>query len=350
MIKKIVNLIVSKDKWRRFIGGYRDFPYSLIINISSYDNLKCRMCPFLELHNNPQFMTTETFKQVLPVLPFISMVHFTGIGEPLFNKDLILFINLAKEKNSKIKIWLTTNGTLLTESLSKELIKLKIDKICISIDGAKAETVESIRRGINFSQLIRNINILHELKMVSCVNLPIIRANYTVGYGNYAELLDFIKLGYDLGLNEISFDEIQSSCFEDYKENFLNNLIKDAGRMLNEAFRCAKAYNIKLHFDLWPENECCLPFNPFIIEDGSVFPCPFLISDRVLYVEEKVINLPTISFGNVNKSSFRKIWNSKAYRDFRKRCKEGRFSDYCQDCYKLRIATTRKIKEVLNLG
>ncbi|MBU1628265.1 SPASM domain-containing protein [bacterium] len=39
-----------------------------------------------------------------------------------------------------------------------------------------------------------------------------------------------------------------------------------------------------------------------------------------------------LSFGNIKDSSFKDIWNSKAYAEFRHQVRKGNFPPACSDC------------------
>lgn len=336
---------VIKEKWLWLITGF-DPPKKIFVEISSYCNLKCMMCPFDKIHeNSPKNMSSDTFKKILPLIKLIPIVQLSGLGEPLLNDNLISFIKLIRQENPIAEIILTTNGTLLTEQISRELIKLKISRITISIDGANAETVENIRRNLNFSQLLENVRNLQRLKKENYTSLPMIRANYVVGYGNYEELADFVKLACDLEIKEIFLLECQSSS---YKDNFLNNIKRDNGKILKEALELAERANIKFILPSGLKNRCLWPYCSLIVEDGRIFPCPYLMPDRQIYIEGSEARMPTVSFGNINEHNFITIWNSKKFRDFRKRCRKGEFSKYCTACHNFKIPLAKKLRELID--
>ena len=49
------------------------------------------------------------------------------------------------------KVELITNGTLLTEELSMQLVKAGLDKLWFSIDGAKPESYSDVHSSFHFS-------------------------------------------------------------------------------------------------------------------------------------------------------------------------------------------------------
>lgn len=339
----------SEKNYKTIRTGYHHgMPSGIFVDISSYCNLSCKMCPYLKVHEHPANMTMDTFKKLLPLIKHIPNVCFVGSGEPTINRNLAPFIKLARETNPKLKIDLTTNGTLLTESLCNEFIKLRLNKVVFSIDGANAETVESIRLGINFSKVTENVSMLSRLKKEKKSSFPIISVNHMVGYGNYRNLPDVVELATNLGIDEITLLEIQPATYQDYKDNFFNNIVKDRGRLLKDTIKLSKHKGIKLNLPVIHENVCHQPYVPHISEEGEVFPCCYYDHDRQLYSEGKEVQMPTISFGNINKKSFRSIWNSGGYKNLRRSCDTGDFNEFCDACYKSRIGTSHKIKEILD--
>lgn len=341
----------AEDAWVIWRKGYTELPRGIQINVSSRCNLHCRMCPYLEIHKNPnvqRYMTAETFTKLMPVVKDIGAVSFCGAGEPLFHKELLHFMEMTRQAGPQTHIELTTNATMLTREIAAELIRLRVRKVHLSLDGLHPETVTAIRRGIPHSRVLENIRGLAELKKETKSPFPILMINYMMGYGTYGEFADFILLARELGATEIQVLEMQPATAEDYADNMLNNLDRDQGRMLREAIKRASQAGIRLHLHGVVKDACYHPYTPHIGEDGEVYPCCFLDYDgRQLYSEGQEVRLEPISYGNINKTSFREIWNSPAYVELRTRDAVGDFPDYCRTCYNVRAETADKITQIL---
>lgn len=340
-----------RERWLSWQTRYSELPYNIQVNVSSRCNLRCRMCPYLEIHKNPNvqhYMSRETFEKLLPVIRNTKAVAFVGAGEPLFNKDLVHFMELTRKASPDAQIEVTTNATMLTPHWAQALIRLRVHKVHLSFDGLNPETVESIRRGVRSSQVLQNIQRLAELKKEKESFFPILMINYMVGYGTYRELVDFIPLARELGVKEIQMLEIQPATADDYADNLFNNLKLDQGRLLRQALKRASHAGIQLHLPGVRPNSCTHPYIPHIGEDGEVYPCCYLDYDgRQLYYQGKEVKLPAVSFGNINRTNFREIWNSPAYRALRARNLVGDFPDHCRTCYNVRAETAEKVKQVL---
>lgn len=85
-----------------------------------------------------------------------------GLGEPFLNKNFLKMLGYLKDKN--FYVILNTNGSLLNEDLSKELLKIgSVDEIYFSIDSHIKEVYEKIRRGLDFDIVIRNLKMFNNM-------------------------------------------------------------------------------------------------------------------------------------------------------------------------------------------
>lgn len=100
----------------------------------------------------------------------------------------------------------------------------------------------------------------------------------------------------------------------------------------------ARAKKHRITLDLPPltpqaERECGFIKNriAFISWDGYVRPCNNLYHSYICYVNGRKKSITSVSFGNVNRQSFRDIWNSREYRSFRRNVDKFDFAP-CGDC------------------
>jgi MoaA/NifB/PqqE/SkfB family radical SAM enzyme len=85
------------------------------------------------------------------------------VNEPLIRKDLIKFIEYAKDAGI-VDIYLSTNGVLLTEQFSINLINSGLTRIQISIDATSADIYDQMRPGGDFKKVVDNISTLLEVR------------------------------------------------------------------------------------------------------------------------------------------------------------------------------------------
>lgn len=95
----------------------------------------------------------DSFKPYADKMKFLTL-H--GMGEPLMDKGIVEKVNTAKKKGFN-GVGFATNATFLTEELSTSLITSGLNTIIFSLDGLNKETHESIRRGVNYDEVVNNI-------------------------------------------------------------------------------------------------------------------------------------------------------------------------------------------------
>ena len=105
----------------------------LYVEASSRCNLACKMC-FRHSWIGERFgdLDPAVFVRLMdePVISACETVFFGGMGEPLVHPGLADMAALASAHGKKTE--LVTNGTLLTEEKSRELLKAGVSRICSS--------------------------------------------------------------------------------------------------------------------------------------------------------------------------------------------------------------------------
>jgi radical SAM protein with 4Fe4S-binding SPASM domain len=116
-------------------------PIYAVFDVTNRCNLRCLHCYSSEQREE---LTTTDVYHVLDKLSTagVGMIDFGG-GEPLLRTDIFDILTYAKHLGFYTSI--STNGTLLDETCVKRLKTLRIDHVCISLDGATPETHDHIR-------------------------------------------------------------------------------------------------------------------------------------------------------------------------------------------------------------
>ena len=141
----------------------RYFPNQVLLETSSYCQLKCTMCA---RQFNPRDwgrmdddLARKIIDEVMEKAPWVRM-WFCYFGEPLVSKKLGLYdrIRYAKSKGLK-RSAINTNGNLLDEECFKDLLDAGLDEIYIGIDAITKDTYENkVRINGKYDQLMRNIH------------------------------------------------------------------------------------------------------------------------------------------------------------------------------------------------
>lgn len=143
-------------------------PNTIYLEVTNHCNARCIMCPNGRgLMSRPKgYMTWELFKKIVDECTKFDKIQFylDLHGEPLLGPMLHKRIRYIKDKIKISKVGINTNGELLDEKKSIELIESNIDRIIFSIDGASSYTYEEIRRTSKYSKIVENINRYFELR------------------------------------------------------------------------------------------------------------------------------------------------------------------------------------------
>jgi len=122
-------------------------------------------------------------------------IHLTG-GEPLLKPELFLLLDELNQKSFVEELGIITNGLLIDRDRIKKLSAFsKLKKIKISLDGADAETNDSIRQKGTFKKIIENLPLIKRENHLEIIFM------FTVMRRNFRSLTSFFKLCQELGVN-----------------------------------------------------------------------------------------------------------------------------------------------------
>ena len=114
-------------------------------------NLECRTCIRNSWNETLGHMDDRTFSRIVSGLRTFEgplTLFFGGFGEPLSHPHIVDMVAAARGAGAKVE--LITNGTLLTERMSRDLIHAGLDMLWLSLDGATPESYGDVRLGRSF--------------------------------------------------------------------------------------------------------------------------------------------------------------------------------------------------------
>ena len=242
-----------RKKWEEYPKKQivANFPLHLDIECTRKCNLRCPMCPrTIKIASGEKLvegdMDFELFKKIVDEGSNNGLyaIKFSYLGEPLICRDLPKMITYAKKKGI-IDTMFNTNGSLLSEETSKELIEAGLDKIFISFDSPNPEHYNKIRIGTNFDWVFENVKRLAALRKKMHSITPIIRVSMTVMQENKEEVLDYIKLWSPI-VDLIGFGDYVNPAHKDKKaEERTITKIKE-----HKNFVCSQLYQrLFIHWD-----------------------------------------------------------------------------------------------------
>lgn len=172
-----------------------EFPLHLDVESTNACNLRCVMCARNFMSEKIGHMSWGLFKKVIDEgakynLPSIKL---NLRGEPLLHPKLPKMVKYAKDKGI-LEVQFNTNGLLLTERKSRELITAGLDRIIFSLDGATKETYEKIRTGSNFETVVNNVKTFIKSRNSCGLKKPCVRIQMVKMRENENEVEQFIKM------------------------------------------------------------------------------------------------------------------------------------------------------------
>jgi len=329
-VHKIVRKYSDKEKYDNYRKLFEkaknleivpDYPIQIDFELNYSCNFSCSMCTWSAENTKGRGKNTwfdiKAFKEIVDegVEKGLKCIRLNYINEPLIRKDIIEFISYAKKKGV-LDIYLSTNGSLLTPKISKELIDSGLTRIQVSIDAFTKKTFDKIRQGGDFKKVVKNTENFIKLRNSLNKELPTVRVNFVKTNINEMELDDFIKSW------ENKADSIGVQDLID-----IMNVEDNAEKKTNKKFSCNQPfYHLTVRYD------------------GSVLPCCTFYSAKLpiskLKVNENVKLSTSENLHNLKQKltqrTIEETWKSDEIQYLRSIHKKGDFfkNKVCNECVK----------------
>ncbi len=138
--------------------------------------------------------------------PFVLSV--TGSGDPIASRVFREFLFALDRRNfPHMQVNFQTNGVLLTEKTWASLEKIHgaMGTISVSIDAATEATYRITRRGGDWAQLMRNMEMLGELRRRGGIRELLVF--FVVQKANFREMPQFVELGRRFNVDRVHFSK-----------------------------------------------------------------------------------------------------------------------------------------------
>jgi radical SAM protein with 4Fe4S-binding SPASM domain len=288
-------------------------PVSISVEPTTSCNLRCPECPSgLRGFTRPQGkISVNEFQQLIDHLKahlMYLMLYFQG--EPLLNPGFFQMVSYARSK--RLYTASSTNGHFLNDENARKLVESGLDRLIISLDGTDQETYEKYRRGGKLDEVKEGIRNVVKWKKKLKSSRPFLIIQFLVFKHNEQQIPDAKKLVRELGANKL---ELKTAQVYNYRNDTM---------LIPENLKYARY--IRDRDGKWKlkkpiRNRCFRMWSGAVITwDGRVVPCCF---DKNA----------THQMGKLDNHSFKEIWRSEAYKDFRKQISEDRSQiDICRNC------------------
>jgi MoaA/NifB/PqqE/SkfB family radical SAM enzyme len=187
-----------------------NFPLHVDIESINRCNLRCSMCQIDFDNMKSGSIDMELYERIIKEcgenrLPSIKLNYR---GEPTLNKNLVKMVKLAKDAGI-IEVQFNTNGTLLNDRLSENLIDAGLDRIKFSIDGATPEVYEKIR-GFSYDGVVENVKNFVKTRNEKGKVRPIVHVQMVYMQDNKDEIVRYVQFWKDI-VNRIGFSRYRSA-------------------------------------------------------------------------------------------------------------------------------------------
>ncbi len=301
-------------------------PRSLYLETTNRCDSKCQTCirTFHSLEP-PADLTLRQVTALAEQFPVLERVVLHGIGEPLLNREIFEIVAYLKTRAETVLF--NSDAISLTAARALKLIESELDEFRVLMDAATRETYQKLRGVDRFDLVVANVRQLIE---------------FTASRANLQELLAFVRLAADLGVDEVY---VQRLVFNGLglatAENALHGQLRQQEReLLDEAERLAGTLGVTLRAsglttplasfsgavpNSRPWAGCQRPWTlSYVTANGNVLPC--CISPWVAR------NYQALILGNALVDSFADIWNGERYREFRINFESAKPPDPCRGC------------------
>jgi len=301
---------MSRLSKKPYVSG---MPVGISIEPTTSCNLRCPECPsgLRSFTRSTGMLTTglleDVLKQIHRELVYLTL-YFQG--EPYLNPSFLQLVEIADRYN--IYSATSTNAHYLDDENARRTVESGLDRLIISIDGTTQETYKQYRIGGSLEKVLEGTRNIVKWKRALKSATPHVIFQFLVVKPNEHQTKDVIKLGQELGVDEVKFKTAQIYDYENGSPLIPDNPIYSRYKKNSDG-----TYSIKNQL----LNQCWRMWQSCVITwDGNLVPCCF---DKDA----------SHQLGNLNKHSFREIWFGEAYDDFRSAILKSRKEiDICRNC------------------
>lgn len=322
-------------------------------------NLNCTICIRNGWDESLGRMSSSTFDRILTGVKGLSSqptIFFGGLGEPLFHPRTIEWVGAAKAIGATVE--LITNGTMLTEKRSKQLIEAKLDVLWVSLDGATPESYADVRLGGELSKVLANVARFRQLRRGGHRPATEIGIAFVAMRKNIRDLPELLKIGRQLGASRFSVSNVMPYTADMQDQMLYRRTLSDIAYMTSpwlprlslpkfdfdehtkNAFYSAlnSGYNVNFAGNsLSGANDVCnfVEGGTMSISwDGNVSPCWPLMHNHVSYLHGKEHRSFKHVVGNVNERDLADLWLDSGYLAYREKVQSFGFAPctFCGGC------------------
>lgn len=309
---KAVNLLLSGYSYLHSTitekPGVCGMPVTISAELTNHCNLECPECfsGSGKMTRGRGYMDIRLFRNILEELrPYLYNVSLYFQGEPMLHPQFFGFLELSGDFTTTV----STNGHFLTVENSEKIASSSLDRLIVSLDGMDQTVYSRYRKNGELDSVIAGIDNVLEAKRRLHSSLSV-ELQFLVNRYNESQIIHAERFANKrrIRLRLKSMQIINDGSIEEWMpemRKFRRYELKERRYVIKSSLpdRCRRVW-----------------FNPVVTWDGKVIPCCFdKNADHVM--------------GDLNKNSFREIWNGSEYQKFRSRIIAGRSHiNICRNC------------------
>jgi len=316
-------------------------PFKLFVEPTQRCNLRCFMCWDERRREKDDLDLALLEKIESELFPTAAEVDFFLVGEPMLCKNLPVMIEKARDYTFLPKIF--TNATVFKEDFYRRLVELGFF-VNISTDAATPALFESIRKGAKFEVFVANLRKLVALGQEIGNERFHVRLCATIGSYNLGEVPGIIELAHELGIRDVMVNDCDMGPPHPFNMNSLRDYAK---AILGQSLTRADELGIRFSFpryigeaELLARNHNWDDFHLPIDDHAPDFlerfnpvggDCPYPWNETVIRCDGTVASCcqKLIPMGDLNRRSFKDIWNNREYRKLRRQKQFFDCQGYC---------------------
>lgn len=323
--------------YRHLPARFMPYPIRIEVEPTTKCFLKCPKCEHSYWSKPWQNMPYGQLVKILDRFSNISAISMSGIGHNFQNPDYLRMLEYACSKDLYVQFFDTL--LLLNEDKIRTVIEMGVSKINMSLDGATKDVYEKCQVGSNFEKVVQNAKTLSRLKKEMNTVFPEQAFSIVVLKHNQHQLVQLVELieeivqgcqrhTYIEFIRLIPFKENEHLMPDmDYLAEQREKVLRKYANRTSLRFRWAHFFKMTSKMPL----EWCLEFLvPFILVDGTVYPCCALTEGN------QRSKIRPLAMGNILEVPFKDIWQSKRFRELRQMLRRG---DAPLVCYRFRECT-----------
>lgn len=250
------------------------YPGKICLEASTICQLACTSCPTAGGETGKflgsNFLKYNDFKRIIDNNPHISGIELSNWGEIFLNPELSGIIQYAFNKNVTLTAANGVNLNNIDEKIPEYLVRYKVRKLTISIDGITQKTYSAYRRNGNLENVLNNIEKINFYKAKYNSFYPLLNWQFIIFGHNVHEIDASRKKAQELNmmfLTKLPWDDLYMDSFPVLSNE---DLIREKSG-LGVASR--KEYKEKYKSEY--QSNCCLKLwkSPQINYDGRLLGC-----------------------------------------------------------------------------